>query len=554
MILFFRIVALFSFLIMNLHALYAENYPLDLVIILDNGNEFKEQTRGGFGLTMPFDLQNAIESNVPFLTNSTVLLNLKNAGIFNDTLKKLTTNNAWVIYQNQTEEFIIGLPKNYWSGIDINEHNLFKIGLNKDALKEINATSIIAVLNQKEQKFNDQVTVDTEKILEPFEFAHLKKIFANPESRKRFFITGHGFFAGTLLEEKLKEKATQIKAIIAGMPVAEFQNFLEFLNTIGTDFLFVSSCYAGGYNLLQGYQKQNDELAIKPLKLDYFVVVGALTDEATRGGTLKFKEFFHAINNLFSPKTTLKNPFEEILRPMSSKFIQNLPSIRYPGSLNYFKVIDADKRTEIITYAISAARMLEKKPIIIKNKEAILLYPIEVDVPLKINELIKEPLKVGGVVVPALISMVPGNTFHVIQEIAIPVPLEQLIKEMFFVFALPSEKIFLIQKLSLHNSADSGLPSNELYNVMIQKKPLKWGGIIIGQSNNQFYKAEINYNRTTGNLEPIAFTAIDSSSAYSIIKNAVAQLKIDPKAVMQASGGREDVENVRAKALKDFTK
>lgn len=551
MILSLRTVLFSLFFLCNLTS-YAENYPLDLVIILDNGNEFKDQMRGGFGLTMPFDLQNAIDSNVPFLTNSTVLLNLKNAGIFDSTFKKLITGD-WVLYKNKTEEYLIGLPKNYWPLDAKDSNNLFNIGLNEDVLQQINPSFLVDTLNQKEQKFNEQLQKDPQVIFEPFELEHLKKILINPDARKRMFITGHGFFAGILLEEKLKEQAAQVKAIIAGMPVAAFQNFLEFLNTMGTDFLYVSSCYGGGYNLVQGYQKQNDEMAIKPLKLGYFVVVGALTDESTRGGTLKFKEFFHAINNLFSPKTTLKNPFEEILKPVSSRFIQNLPSIRYPGSLNYFKVIDVDKKTEIITYALVTAKSIEKKPIIIKNKEAILLYPIEVAVPLKITEMIKEPLKIGGVVIPALVSMIPGNAFHVLQEMAINAPIDRLIKEMFFFFAIPSEKIFLMQTLSASNYVDSGLPKAEMHNVMIQKKPMKWGGIVLGNIDDQFYKADISYDRTTG-IQPIMFTKIDNDPAHSILRNAISQIKIDPRAVIQASGGREDLESVRAKILKNFLK
>lgn len=523
-----------------------ENYPLNIVIVLDNGAEYVKDKQEGFGLTMVFDLQNAIDENVPFLSNSSILVNIKSQGSvfgFATTFNKLTSD-KWVLYTNQTSEFIIGIPKSYVSSLDFkNPKNLSAIGLNTNVLQRIMPDALTKILDERQNNFDKALLTNPKVTLEPFNLEHLKKIFFNPAARKRIFLIGHGLFAGKLLEEKLKEQASMIKAIIAGMRVDDFQKFLEFLNTIGTDFLYVSSCYSGGYNSLQGFQKQSDEIAMKPLSLNYFVIVGALTDEATRGGTLKFGEFFKALNKFFTPSTTLKDPFTEILKPVSNKLIQNLPSLRYPGSANYQKVIDVDKKTEIITYATATAAAIEKKPKMIKNKEAILLYPIEIKVPLKIE---------GDI--PQLISMIPGHAFHILKEIDIPAKIDDLIRKMFLFFVLPTERIFLLDQLSVNNFTGSGLPNGILTNVMIHKKPMKWGGIIIGKVGNQFYKADLNYDRTTGNLTQIIFNPIEQNAAQNIIQDAVLKIKVEPEAVKQASGGQESLESLRKQAIKKFAK
>lgn len=527
-----------------LSSIYAvQNFPLNIIILLDEGSEFIKEKKEGFGVTLVFDLQAAIDQNIPFLTNSSILANLQMQGAFDKTLDKLTTD-KWIVYKNSSEEFIIGLPANYVSSLDLkNRSNLYSIGLSGGALQRIASNDIKKYLADKEKNFDSMIEKNPKiSMLEPLNLENLKKIFTNADAHKRIFLIGHGLFSGKLLEERLKEKSALVKAVIAGLPVFEFQQFLEFLNTVGTDLIYISSCYSGGYNLLQGFQTQSDEIAIKPLALSYFVVVGALTDEMTRGGTVKFDEFFKNLNKFFTVPGSLKNPFNEILKPISYKLIQNLPSIRYPGSLNYFKVIDVDKKTEIITYAISTALSIEKKSKIVINKEAVLIYPIEVKIPLKIE----------GDDIPRLISMIPGHAFHILKGIEIAEPLDEGIKKMFFFFSLPSEKIFLLEAFNASNYAESGLPKNLLTNVMIHKLPLRAGGGIIGKIDDQFYKAAIKYDPSSNAIQPIKFTMLDKKAAQNLIQNAISKFKVEPAAVKQASGGQEDLEALRKKAIKKF--
>lgn len=528
----------------------AKSKPLDVVLLLDTrGDEYnhnylkhlKTDPTAYGAITLSFYI--SIKQKTPFIVSAHLLYILKNSKnpTYIDAFKQLTTND-WLVYEDTTKSFCIAFPKDYIADIPF----LSYVGINDKQVKRIPPSA----LNSYAQKSLPLISFS-------INISHLKALFINPYARKRIFLNGHGLYSSELLSSFVKKTAHLSsyffnKAIIASLSSEQYLDFLTFLNSQGTDFVYVRSCYAGGYSLLL-YQKLDELITKAPLS--YFLTIGVSTDTETSSGTFKdrtnFQDFFKNINNFFEPTSKDTVSLETIVGSLSSaKLLTNIPSVRFPGRINYFKALNINNETEIITYAKAVAHTLkmepatkshqpalikkEIQPFDIHNKTAILVYPLYV----------AAPLHISGTLPSTIISMIPGHAFHMFTEIKAEI-MHQL-TELFLNIESISEKVFFIEKFEVADYTNSGLPSGILEKVMIAKKPKSQQprSIIIAQVEGVFYQAEHGTD----------FQPIDADQAKEIISKTLNNIKDKTlqRAVNQATNGRENIEDIYKKAVKIF--
>ncbi len=584
----------------------ANSQPLDLIIILDDGTElasYKETKSLGAGRET---VAGAMRDEVPFLASSTLIAEISKESPY--LFKMLTNNKQWFIYTDSTKQFTIGLPRHYlnWEQILIS-NDIEKIGLNKNNLVLITPTTLTEMYGTLFEK-----KIDLDK---PIDVDALKNIFGhiigdswepiNQFSRKRLLLFGHGYY-----------QRNQQAGFIAGLTINQYRDFLQFLNHLNVDILYVTSCYSGGNNLLKAYQL-HDESISKPISLNYFLVIGSVTDNvaAAVSSKIDFTDFFQTVDHFFSPKKDTSMRFEDIVKPLWGKVIHNIPSIRFPGNINYFKAADIDNYVLPITYAQATALTLparKKLPAEVQNAynrlmddyrkkqqpntddvelvehylieaakigiaqpstpikaeaRTILLYPMQLKTPLNINFPPKKftsqklaKLELGKY--PAFISMIPGSAAHLIKSINTSGSLDlRYFVYMFFVLDSAFEKLFLIQHLTTKNFAGSGISSNEtlsLTNVVIYKNEHQNQGSAFVTFENKIYKAHIAFPRQLSYDEIGAmpmltpFTIITAQQAYKEIYELILKTQPTQQAVSQASGGQENQREIMQKMLSNF--
>jgi hypothetical protein len=198
-----------------------------------------------------------------------------------------------------------------------------------------------------------------------------------------------------------------VRGVIAGLSVDLFQRFLFFCNNrITTDFLYYSTCYAGGQHLLYPYEKEwfypsaqkggKIRRALTPEQLNYIIVASTLTYAPSWAWmpsisipyklgisqikfSLFFDRFFDYIKQYFYPagqpiKDTLISILN-LINPTSFKesHIQ-VPVIRYPGT-EWFSIIDLKKYVLRLTRVLVDTREAEGKPILVDKQELLVINP-----------------------------------------------------------------------------------------------------------------------------------------------------------------------------------
>jgi len=171
-----------------------------------------------------------------------------------------------------------------------------------------------------------------------------KKIF-NPcmNISKRFIISGHG----------------QNKKRMAGLPLEAFTDLFNILSDIQTDFVFFTSCYSGGLNLM-ALQKKIDAIQSSILrdqqKINYIVCINGTTDDVAIA-ELSYKDFFKALDvyfeqpNIFFGKSMYGISINDVLKFLHIDQMQplNIASVRFPGTNSFFRSEDLNNIT-ILTF------------------------------------------------------------------------------------------------------------------------------------------------------------------------------------------------------------
>lgn len=520
--------------------------PLNIVIILDDGREYKKMLQEETKNAMAITLLNTIDSESPFIVSTNTLSYLNHEHLKIEGYLALADLENWVLYKTSDNKFVLGFPKDYYSLDLSNRINLEKIGINSKLFEPLPHDQLRTFLSNHLKNLEEKIQKNPANP-DPINVDLLKNILQNTDVRKRIFLTGHGQFAGKLIEERLLQQEKPIfPAEVANLKISDYKNLLNHLNKIGTDFLYVVSCNAGGNNLLEVFREQEMDITKDISQLNYYLTIGALTDEVAKTYKYDFNKFFNTLNDFFEKKITTDTVFNKLISALKTDhWIGNMPSVRFPGKLHYLKVTgDFGKKAEVITYAKATASKLEKKPIIIQEgPEAILLYPMKLEVPLDIK----------ATKIPQLISMIPGSAFHLLKELnAQNFSIEQIITSFFEPVTIASPKVFLIEKIVSSGGAE--LPSGILEDVMIFKKELRRpNSIIIGHIGDQYYKTQLTWDAKTGTLNPIKFEPIKTSEALTTIKNILTSISVNQEALNLVTGGQESVSDLKKYALEKFS-
>lgn len=395
-----------------------------------------------------------------------------------------------VIYQNWiikdvNKDFCLLIPKKYLNSLKIDYSS---VKYNKNLNNRLSNTELklgLKVNHLKDLFLAEKTILKYSDFNQKSFLEALNKIFVKRKENENgwtFYCSGHGFsrYHETLSQiKKLKnyyiENKFNLKNIdnkinylnnyyaynknfedkIIGLSKEFFRDFLIFLNNkIDTNFLYYSTCFSGGNNLIEPY---------KNLILNYDIVSEGLSEAYTCQNSLylnipyffcsekkgfscidfnkkrlkldtslNFKKFFKkirsGIKNLKDSIYYINDYFEFKNNSYYLKTINNMPSIRYKYK-DKFKLIIGFDNVKIIDHS-------DKKDIDLNNKNLALLYTEYIDKNLILSKDVK-----------AIISMTKENG-HIFENIkALDLSLAEVINRFLFTKELAYPKIFWIKNL-----------------------------------------------------------------------------------------------------------
>ncbi|MFC1842238.1 hypothetical protein ACFLYU_01115 [Candidatus Dependentiae bacterium] len=223
-------------------------------------------------------------------------------------LSELNNKNKWLIYKTLDGEYVVLIPIKKYGKVK----RLAEIGINDSKVTSIKAIDKEFYEDTEKQQIKNIVI---EKDIEKMRSESLLNIFSNnPKIVKRVYLSGHGFFSkeiqATLPEIKMLQPKEESFASIATMSPHQYIKFLERLKNIGCSFLFVNSCFSGGWNALASqtagfYEQKNIFKKFEHISktIPFIIVVSSLPDEvgasAVTEHKIKISDFFRKLNMLF---------------------------------------------------------------------------------------------------------------------------------------------------------------------------------------------------------------------------------------------------------------
>jgi len=267
--------------------------------------------------------------------------------------------------------------------------------------------------------------------------------------------------------EKIRKIINKHGGSIAGMPLLQFQNLLNFLqNKINTYLLCYETCFGGGAHLNIPY------LMLGFPELYSFIIINTALTEAPIGipklfqiplipNNIKitpnkkvtfnitpygdFTNFFHDLNQEKIGIGLTKN-FKTIIgyiKPIRPE-IGQLPLIRYPKTDRFFP-IDFSNKIKLLN-RITISVEAKQGESIIQNKELALIYLQYIPIPIKIP---------ANSNFPSIISMIPNTQNHFIKKIEAPhIEFTKIIKGFFNPPKLATRKRFFIETINCINDLD----------------------------------------------------------------------------------------------------
>jgi hypothetical protein len=204
------------------------------------------------------------------------------------------------------------------------------------------------------------------------------------------YVSGHGF---------------DTPSRIIGLTVETFQKFLRFLNNgINTTFAFFVTCFPGGKHLKIPYEtKQINVRKIQQTieRFNYLIAVESFSFGVTSNYTIipkyvpsykpsyksedfefpsNFNVFFKDIeSSLLQGKPTLVAALATVSNFLKKEELlakMQIPAIRYPGT-EWFSIIDMPNKIFNLTSVKAQAAFIEKRPIKVVEKQALILYAQE---------------------------------------------------------------------------------------------------------------------------------------------------------------------------------
>ncbi|MFC1842524.1 hypothetical protein ACFLYU_02605 [Candidatus Dependentiae bacterium] len=419
---------------------------LDVIILLDTkGEENKTRKKQKTTPAIPISktLTKAINQNQLIITNNSLmrtLFLLPKIKSLRRSARKAIDNllKNYLVYKNKSNSFAILIPKKtYADVIDLKKPNVENIGLNKNLIRVSTQTQtdIQNTFSKKHAKIN---------------IKELNQIFSLSDNakkiEKRVFLMGHGLPAKEvkLRITPLKKTIPQQFSLIGQLKKDQYVAFLKNLKKINCTFLYILSCYAGGWNqlVMQKEQIQKEQKKIyKKVLVPFPIITGNLSDSsAIEHKSINFETFFYKLNTFFTQELKkyftknwkLKRPWEQlkilapILIQIGGTSTRNIPTVKLPGQ-NIVLAIPLNNWTVVITQKKLLSYQIVEKPAFVIDSmvENVLLYPAIINFTLKINTAKKKIIKPLNQkhkffeFYPATISMIPGYAHHYIKKIII---------------------------------------------------------------------------------------------------------------------------------------
>jgi len=378
-----------------------------------------------------------------------------------------------LIYVSKQEAFAIIIPVNTYD--DILPKNILHDTNIVCNLETLGLTNNVTRIPNDKQSIQDAF----EKITYEIDIEILNELFSDSPNakkiKKRIYVGGHGSFAQELRKPARVAFTPSKDVAFAGLSYQQYSQFLERLKKVTCDFLYIKSCYIGGWNQLTIQTKQDEihENIFKKIDLPFPIVFGSLTDSTSSlYKKANWKNYFRELHTFLSKPITNesnrtwllqkawlnKKPLALILKHIAGDLIQNQPSIKIPG-IPVSQAIPLGNTVEMLTYPFlllhefqTHMKGLPNDFFIFPGIRHILLYPIITMLPIHIM-LSQEQLTYAQYYpfYPRFISMVPGKAHHFIKKITIPAKGCDL-KAIFTLFGYKkdvSPRLFFIPELQI---------------------------------------------------------------------------------------------------------
>jgi hypothetical protein len=416
------------------NALYdGHNFPvLDLVICLDkykfDGTQwtYYEKGKSITGAPILGTLVSSIKQKEASISSSNLIRELLDQDKQNNLLADINDSKEWLRFITHNQEFVLLIPRKKYNISGISD--LESLGINQTLLKELKTIDsdfyTTSEKTQQERLNTLAQTIPPLKSAGLIDHETLCALFLTTKKAKdimkRVILAGHGFYqeeqiksheSGTITIKK-PQGPTETGAAIAQLRPFQYIKLLDTFQNTGCSFLFVKSCYSGGWNALTAqneafYEEKNIFAKFKSVQGTHFIVITESTPDKTAGecDTSKLNTFFSDLNtfflqekiklgnylnvknfvcndiellrgtflnppvNLIDQKPWLKDTLGKIIPSIRSPKIINYSSVRFPG-MPYFRFINQTTQEEFDVALEKLNQLNQKKETILKERAA----------------------------------------------------------------------------------------------------------------------------------------------------------------------------------------
>lgn len=288
--------------------------------------------------------------------------------------------NYWTMFNVPGTQFIILVPLAYKTTYA----KLLKLDPKNDL------SNLLPTAQSNFSALTDWLSKNKDKQDAPFKPSDLRAMFYTKTEKNpltlpiwNFIINGHGL-------SKSSEKGPRFATLT---PEEINAVFTFFDNEILTGIVYLFSCFTGGKNL---------ELLqfIEPARVTahtFILIAAATSDNIVYGtGTDMFRDFFNlaatvtdrgsGLNQLL--KTLEVSLNKEVLaafpRAGITRGTETIPQVLLPNGLQ-FQAFNIENDVFVLGNVLIKAAQENKKPIDIKNKKAVLIYPLEIPIPITVS-------------------------------------------------------------------------------------------------------------------------------------------------------------------------
>lgn len=289
----------------------------------------------------------------------------------------------WTIFKSPSAAFVILIPRKFYS---LYQELPFRLESWK------NISNLLPGAVQAKNIIKDFVPLQKALASAQTEFliSDFKSIFAVPNHTNYksplwdFFLLGHG--------------VPEPDPLIAGLKPNQINDFFSFIDrSLLVVTVYLQSCRAGGKNLRL---LEFDALGIAR-NHQFILMVGSITDSpiwiAPFGSTEQMILLFFNYAALIQDKGASLNRllllFSKNVNPgdLSLHGTEQIPQVWLPGGMG-FQTFNIDNYILVLGNVMARVHADEQKPIIVNNKQAILLYPLKVSAPLYITPFLETSL------------------------------------------------------------------------------------------------------------------------------------------------------------------